>query len=260
MPHLKVNGVDVYHEISGSGEPLLFLHNGLGCTKNFSHQIEELSKHFTAITYDRQGYGQSTHTARVERDWLNSSVKELSSFLDRLGIEEIRICGVCVGGAIALLFAASNPSRTAAVAAAGTCCYGEENTTSRVQRFYPPRESLPEGFLHELARCHGDAYAGVLYDIFYQAIEEKSGYPFISYDLRPTLSRVRCPVLILHGDRDPLFDLEQALSMYTHLPDAELCVFPGCGHLPNEERSQDFNRELLRFIHKHKSNRKPGRP
>ncbi len=96
-------------------------------------------------------------------------------------------------------------------------------------------------------------------DIFYQAIKEESGYPFRSYDLGPTLSRVRCPVLILHGDRDPLFGLEQALSMYTHLPDAELCVFPRCGHLPNEERSQDFDRELLRFIHEHKSNRKLGR-
>ena len=251
MPHVNVRGVDLYYKIHGRGEPLVLLHNGLGCTENFTPQLAALSKRYRVIAYDRHGYGRSTHVVALGQDWLNESVDELSGFLDRLKIRKAHLCGICVGGAIALLFAAQYPARVGQIAVAGTCCYGEKKTAYKALELYPSPENLPTDWLQDLAACHGETYAKKLYRIFHRAIEEENGYPFKGYDLRPILSRVRSRVIIIYGDRDRLFDLEQALTMYRCLKESNLCVIPECGHLPNEERPQDFNRAVLNFIRGH---------
>ena len=248
MPNVKLHRNDLYYEVHGDGEPLVLLHNGLGCTKSFTKQMHEFSKDFRVIAYDRWGYGRSTHMTSLKEGWLEQNVSELSSFLDEIGVDRAHLCGICVGGAIALLFAAQNPSRVDHIVVAGTCCFGEEKTSSKALKLYPRPEDLPDDWSMELAEHHGKEYARNLYRIFYQAIGEENGYPFKGYDLRPTLPSVGSPVLVIYGDRDNLFDLEQALAMYRHLPKARLCIIPNCGHLPNEERCEDFNREALGFF------------
>jgi len=251
MPRVNVRGFDVYYETYGRGEPLVLLHNGLGSTKSFSQQIGKFSKRLRVISYDRAGYGRSADVLTPKRDWLDESVDELESFLDQLHVEKAHLCGICVGGAIGLLFAARNPQRAGNIVVAGTCCYGEEETTSRVLRLYPTPENLPAEWLRELADHHGETHGRDLYRVFYQAIREENGYPFKGYDLRPSLPSVKSPVLIIYGDRDSLFNLEQGLTMYRCLDKSELCVIPDCGHLPNEERPQQFNMEVLDFIRRH---------
>lgn len=251
MPHVNVQGVDLYYEVHGRGEPLVLLHNGMGCTRSFRLQVVDFSKRFRVIAYDRHGYGRSTHMVALRKNWLNESVNELSRFLDRLKIKKAHLCGICVGGATALLFAAQNPARVDHIAVAGTCCYGEEKTAHKVLELYPSPDNLPIDWLQELAAYHGETYAKGLYRIFYQAMREENGYPFRGYDLRPILSSVRSRVIIIYGDRDRLFDVEQALAMYRCLERSSLCIIPNCGHLPNEERPRDFNRAVLNFIRKH---------
>jgi len=189
----------------------------------------------------------------LKRGWLDDSVQEMSCFLDELGIRKAHFCGVCVGGVIALLFAAQNPSRVSSVVVAGTCCYGTREMKTKALQLYPPTEDLSSVWLKELTRCHGQKHARELYRIFYQAIEEENGYPFEGYDLRPSLASVKSPVIVIYGDRDQLFDLEQALTMHRHLEKSELCIMPNCGHLPNEEKTQDFNREVLNFVRRHQT-------
>jgi pimeloyl-ACP methyl ester carboxylesterase len=248
MPHVNVHGADLYYETQGRGEPLVFLHNGLGSTKSFTKQVPEFSTGFRVVTYDRHGYGRSTQQATLKKGWLQESVEELSFFLDKIKVDRTHLCGICVGGAIALLFAAQDPSSVDRIAVAGTCCFGEAETSSEALKLYPRPDDLPPDWLHELVEHHGETYGKDLYRIFYQAIREENGYPFKEYDLRPILSSVKSPVLVIHGDRDDLFDLKQALTMYRHLQRANLCIIPNCGHLSNEERPDDFNREALRFF------------
>lgn len=248
MPHVSVHAVELYYKVRGRGEPLVLLHNGLGCTQSFTPQVAPFSKYSRVILYDRHGYGRSTHMLALREGWLDESVRELSRFLDRLKIEKAHLCGICVGGAIALLFAAQNPDRVGRIAVAGTCCYGEEKTASKALKLYPSPENLPTDWLRELAAYHGEAYGKELYRVFYQAIKEGNGYPFKGYDLRPTLPDIKSPVIVIYGDRDRLFDLEQALTMYRCLEKADLHIIPNCGHLPNEEKPRDFNRAVLNFI------------
>ena len=248
MPHVDMQGARLYYEMHGRGEPLILLHNGLGCTKSFTKQLPEFSKRFRVIAYDRHGYGRSTHITSLKIGWLEQSLDELSSFLDQIHLYRASLCGICVGGAIALLFAARNPSRVDRVVAAGTCCFGNEGISCRALKLYPHPTDLPPDWLHELAHHHGKKYGKHLYEIFYQAILEENGYPFKGYDLRPTLPQVKSHVLVIHGERDSIFELEQALTMHGCLDKADLRIIPDCGHLPNEEDPETFNQEVLNFL------------
>jgi 3-oxoadipate enol-lactonase len=251
MPHVNVRGTDLYYESQGSGKPLVLLRNGLGCTKSFTEQMPDFSKHHRVVAYDRHGYGRSSHLTALKRGWLEESVGELMRLLDEINIDRADLCGICAGGAVALLCAAQNPSRVNRLVVAGTCCFGEEDALPRALKLYPHPDDLSNEWLRELSEHHGVPYGKDLYGIFYQAIKEENGYPFKEYDLRPTLHHVRNPVLVIYGDRDNVFQLEQALTMYRNLQKAELCVIPDCGHLPNEEKPVDFNREALAFFQRH---------
>ena len=248
MPQVNVRRTNLHYETRGSGDPLVLLHNGLGCTKSFTKQLFEFSKHFRVLAYDRHGYGRSTHMTSLKTGWLEQGIDELSCFLDRMHLNRANLCGICVGGAIVLLFAARNPSRADRIITAGTCCFGDDETSSRALRLYPHPAELPLDWLRELTNHHGEMYGKKLYEIFYQAIREENGYPFRGYDLRPTLPHVKSHVLVIHGERDNVFELEQALTMKRHLEKADLRIIRNCGHLPNEENPEEFNREALSFL------------
>lgn len=68
------------------------------------------------------------------------------------------------------------------------------------------------------------------------------------FDLRPALKSVPCPALVLYPDRSSIFDVEQSISFYRHLPRGELAVFPKCGHNTYEQRPEDYARTVLHFI------------
>jgi pimeloyl-ACP methyl ester carboxylesterase len=248
MPHANVQGAELYYEAHGHGEPLVLLHNGLGSTKSFTKQVPEFSESFMVVTYDRHGYGRSAHMTALKEGWLEESVDELSCFLDEIKVDRAHLCGICVGGAIALLFAVKNPSRVDHITVAGTCCFGEAETSPKALKLYPHPDDLPPDWLRELTEHHGETYGKDLYRVFYQAIREENGYPFKEYDLRPMLPQVKSPVLVIYGDNDRLFDLEQAFTMHRHLRKARLCIIPSCGHLPNEEKPEEFNRETMGFF------------
>ena len=68
------------------------------------------------------------------------------------------------------------------------------------------------------------------------------------FNLRPTLRRVACPSLVIYPDRSAIFDVEQGVAFFRHLPYGELMVLPNCGHNTYEERPQEYTRAVLDFM------------
>lgn len=68
------------------------------------------------------------------------------------------------------------------------------------------------------------------------------------FDLRPVLLFVSCPTLVLYPDRSSIFDVEQSIAFYRHLPKGELAVFPKCGHNTYEQRPEEYTHTILDFI------------
>ena len=68
------------------------------------------------------------------------------------------------------------------------------------------------------------------------------------FDLRPVISRVACPTLVMYPDRGYFFDVEQGVAFYRHLTRGELLVFPKCGHNIFEHYPQMYTRQVVDFI------------
>jgi len=96
----------------------------------------------------------------------------------------------------------------------------------------------------KMVSWHGDSA-----EVKYNQFAKKGGAYGIDYfDLRPILSMVPCPTLVLYPDRSSIFDVEQSIAFYRHLPKGELAVFPRCGHNTYEQRPEEYTRTVLDFM------------
>jgi pimeloyl-ACP methyl ester carboxylesterase len=105
--YAPVNGLKLYYEIHGSGEPLVVLHGGLGATEMFSQIMPSLSSARQVIAVDLQGHGR---TADIDRPLsLELMADDIAALLKHLGIEKADIMGYSLGGGVALRTAIQHP-------------------------------------------------------------------------------------------------------------------------------------------------------
>ncbi len=105
--YARVNGLELYYEIHGTGEPLVLLHGGYGSTEMFSPIMGMLSERRRVIAVDLQGHGRTAITDRPMRyDTLADDIAEL---VKQLGYERVDLMGYSLGGLVALRTAIRHP-------------------------------------------------------------------------------------------------------------------------------------------------------
>jgi len=105
--YAPVNGLKLYYEIHGSGEPLVLLHGGLGATEMFNEIMPSLSNSRQVIAVDLQGHGR---TADVDRPLsYESMADDIAALIKYLGIEKADVMGYSLGGGVALRTAIQHP-------------------------------------------------------------------------------------------------------------------------------------------------------
>ena len=105
MPIDKINGVNLYWELSGQkGEPLVLVHGSWGDHHNWDGVVGELSKTFRVLTYDRRGHSKSER--REVQGSMEEDVSDLISLVNHLGLAPAHIAGNSGGAAVALKTAA----------------------------------------------------------------------------------------------------------------------------------------------------------
>ena len=105
--YAPVNGLQVYYEIHGRGEPLVLLHGGLGAGQMFAPILPELSKNHQVITVDLQGHG---HTADFDRPLtLENMAADVAALLNYLKIAKADVMGYSMGGGVAFRLAIQHP-------------------------------------------------------------------------------------------------------------------------------------------------------
>ena len=85
--YVDVNGVKLYYEVYGEGEPLLMIHGNGGSFSCFENQVEEFSKHFKVIFVDCRGRGNSSYQKGVELTF-DLQIEDISLFLEKLNIQK----------------------------------------------------------------------------------------------------------------------------------------------------------------------------
>lgn len=257
MPFANINGIKVYYESHGEDNEkgtILLLHHGFGCVKTWEEISPRLvDEGYQVIMYDRRGYGRSEKGPGymdfyVSDRFRPEGVEEMHVLMNFFGIERFHVVGQCEGGVVGVDYVARFPHRVQTMVIASTQFFSEIPMTEVNSRAFPKtfRDLEPE-LKTKLVEWHGEE-AEPFFDQFRQF---GGSYGTDVFDLRPALSAVACPSLVLYPDRSSIFDVEQGVAMYRQLPKGELAVLPACGHNTYQYRPEDYVRIVLDFLRRH---------
>jgi pimeloyl-ACP methyl ester carboxylesterase len=263
MPTLKIDGLDTYYEIHGEGETIVLLHNGFSCAMMWDDIYPMLvAAGFRVLLYDRRGFGRSDGGADFAGDYMaegfrEKSVSSMAELMDRLGIDRFHIVGQCEGGVVGVDYAVRYPGQVKTLVTASTMCHSiismeAFNRSKLPATFDDLGPDLQQKYIH----WHGAGRGKYFYDICAKGggCYGQTGF----FDLRPAISRVACPSLVMYPDRGYFFDVEQGIAFYRHLAVGELLIFPRCGHNIFEHYPQMYARQVVDFIARHRPDSRPS--
>ena len=224
---VALNGMEMFYETDGSGEPLLLLHGGGGCHEDWIYAgREEFVKHYALIAPDARGHGRSTNPRRTISH--RQCASDCLALLDHLGIARCKAIGLSMGGNMLLHMATMQPHRIESMVVVSATMYFPEQARAIMRQV--PVESQPAGEWESMRKRHklGDDQIMALWE--WQR-SMKDSYDDMNFT-PDVLSRIRASTLIVYGDRDFLYPVEMGVHMYRSIPLAALWVVPNGGHGP----------------------------
>jgi pimeloyl-ACP methyl ester carboxylesterase len=266
---VKVLGRPVCYEWAGTGPPLVLVHGLLGGSFCWRFNLSQLARRFTTVALDLPGFGESE--ARNGTSGMEAQSIFLSSFLQELGLKQVNIVASSWGGGVAVLLAAQNPKAVLSLVLSAPVNPWSELGLERVRFFAGPlgstllRLAMPFSrpvHLKALQRMYGDPERippGTL-EGYSEIMLRRGRAQNIVGTLRcwerdleamgEALTQVKAPALLIWGTRDGAVDLRSAEVLRRRLPNCELAIIEGAGHLPFEETPEEFNRLVMGFLEK----------
>jgi pimeloyl-ACP methyl ester carboxylesterase len=233
---IDVNGVALYYEVQGEGDPLILIHGGLVSSAMWQAILPHLVDDFRVMTPDSRGHGRSTNPAGELSYPLIAD--DVAALIAALGLERPVVGGWSDGGQVALEFGARHPGVAGGliVGAAYPDFGGTGVREAHKELLGADDAGTPD--IERLEEHLGD-FAGVVKSWHpggaqqWQALVQQAAPMWLDYagltpeDLRGIVS----PVLVLAGDRDEMFPLDLMVSLYRALPNAELAICPQADHI-----------------------------
>ena len=246
------------HRLHGRpGGPVLVLSNSLGTTQElWDRELPALAEHFHVLTYDHPGHGASD--LPEQPCTVEGQAHALLELLDGLDLDRVSLCGVSLGGMIAMALALEAPERVERLVVACTSAYlgppeawAERARTVRtdgmeavadavVGRWFTPGFSHAEPetvarFRAMLVSTPPEGYA--------RCCEAVGGW-----DARERISTISAPALVVAGAEDPATPPEHAELVASRIPGARLHVLEGAAHLANVEQAEAFTQAILEHL------------
>jgi pimeloyl-ACP methyl ester carboxylesterase len=242
MPVEALNGIPIYFEVQGSGDPVLVLHGFSGCSQDWSTLTPEFRAGRQLIIPDLRGHGRSTQLDKPFRH--DAAARDMIALLDHLGIETFKGLGVSGGGNVLLHLATRQPERVRAMVLVSATSYFPDQARP-IMRQYPDTVTGEARKVLESRHPGGDAQIEVLIastKAFAESYDDMNFTP-------PYLSIIQARTLIVQGDRDPLYPVEISVEMAKAIPRSSLWVVPNAGHGPVfGERWPEFLKTAGEFL------------
>jgi len=226
--YADVNGIKLYYETYGSGEPLIMLHGNGGSINVFRNQIPFFEKYYRVIAIDSRLQGKSGGSADTISYEMMAS--DFCALLDQLQIKSAYVLGWSDGGIDGILMALNCPDRVKKLAASGA------NTVADTT-------AMPQTDFVEMKKVVANPQSSPIEKALNQMMIDQ---PNISY---AELGQIKCPVLIMAGDRD-MIKAEHTLKIFQSIPGASLCIFPDSHHGVCIQHPELFNETVLSFFRK----------
>ncbi len=255
-----VNGIDFCDEGLRGGAAIVLIHGFPLNRTMWAGQITALLKTHRVISYDVRGHGESSvgdgHYS------LELFVDDLVGVLDHLKLSSVVVCGLSMGGYIALRAVERHPEKFRGLILCDTksSADSDEAKKKRALTSETVKKSGVPAFADEFVKAvltestlktkpelvesvknmiRGNAALGVAGTLLALAGRTET---------TPALPKMSLPTLILVGDQDKLTPPSEAQAMANALPNARICLIPKAAHLSNLENPEAFNKELLMFL------------
>jgi 3-oxoadipate enol-lactonase len=266
MPTVSGNGIDIYYEVEGDGEPVVLIPYLAIDQACYAFQVAEYAKHFTCFTLDLRGAGRSGKPeGRYTTELLADDV---AAFMQAAGVERAHVAGLSLGAATGMWLAAKYPARVKSLSLHSAWPATDPFLAAVVEGWQIMAQGL--GSVTEMAIkgifpwCFTPELYAARPEYIESLAEFVRGRPMpsveaflrqsqavLSHDARDALGSIQAPTLITFGRHDLVTSTRFADPLQKGIPGSELVVFEDCAHAPIYENVEDFNRRTLAFLQRH---------
>lgn len=221
---VELNGANIYYEIHGEGEPLLVLHWFMGSNKIYDRWVDRWSEKYKLILPDLRGHGKSTNPKKVFRH--KDVAEDIYALMDYLNIKEFKALGTSTGGMTLIHMATMDTSRIKSMVLIGATSYYPEECRTEMLSY-----KVAEWEKYKWMNKHVSRGEEQIKELIYQFNELSNVYDDMNFT-PDHLAIIKCPVLIIQGDRDEYFPIEIPVEMYKSIPNSYLWILPNGAHIP----------------------------
>jgi len=266
MAKVKVNDITMNYEQQGSGEPLVLIPFLAADNACYAFQVAEYAKHFTCISIDPRGAGEtdkpdSAYTIELMAD-------DVSGLMQAIGVERAHVSGLSLGGAIGMWLAAKYPEKVKSLSVHSGWSKSDVFLKTVVESWLlllKGTGSVPELIVKGIFPW---CFTPELYVNKPDYIESLAGFvrsrpaqpgeafkhqteAVIAHDIVSQLDKIKAPTQITFGRHDQVTSTRFAAALTENIRDSELFIFEDCSHAPIYENVPDFNQRTLEFLQRH---------
>jgi pimeloyl-ACP methyl ester carboxylesterase len=268
MPRVKVGDINMYYEVHGKGEPLVFINGRNMCLDLLYRHVPVFAREYKVITFDNRGAGKSD--APDVPYSLEMMANDLAGLLDTIGIEKAHFAGYSMGARIAEEMGLSYPEKVISLILACPITWSadlhnqpepapveeqvrwealplEERVRSFLsgvvsEGFIEKNRELAEKMVKIIMKGYGPPYG-----------QKWHAYASVSCDNYRRLPEIKAPTLIMAGSADRTVTLDNIHILTEKMRGAEIAVLDKAGHFFMWEAFDESNRIMLDFLRRHRT-------
>ncbi len=227
------DGVTLYYEVYGQGEPLLIIHGNGGSIGTVAAQIAFFRSRYRVIAMDSRDQGKSSDSP--DKLTYEKMTDDLAALLDHLKTGPVNVLGWSDGGIEALLLGIRHPAKVKKLVAMAA------NLNPSTDAVYPETWAMAKSMLDAIPAAEKNTPPGRrAYKVTSMMFEE----PNIALS---ALEAITAPTLVLASDHDLIAD-NHTLDIFHHVPNSQLAIFPNATHMIPFDDPTLFNTTVQRFF------------
>lgn len=267
---IEIDGLKVHYRDTGEGEVIVLVHGFAASLHIWNAWVKSLEKRYRVIRVDLPGFGLSEFKNFNDQHTVKYYTNFLNNFLKEVGVESFHLAGNSLGGWICWEFAAEFPQLVKKLVLISAAGYFDGETHSKTRALAKTKDfrkllksGVPKFIIKRLMEnSYGDKSKISRFEVdLYYGLANSEGnlaslIKLANTTIKPRpekIKEIHTPTLIMWGSDDNVVKLSNANQFHADLPDSELVIYEGVGHIPQVEIPLRSVADLEAFLEKNSS-------